>query len=301
MFTSSGTELWRAAFLIAVITACHTGCDDETDELPTGTGTPSGSGGASTGTGGTAAGGTGGTASGGTGTAAPGGSGGSGGAAGMGGAGGGAGSGGNLGACPASGPFDLTVWDTNPWVVPMSGSTLQTISLSNEIGLHYEQFEMDFDMTTAQIGTPFVCFAELRNQTGNHSVAWRYFALCVRTDSSKQLVNHVFTPSTGRVVTTFTIQPSTAYHVNYVFDARNSSATATITESGGPSVSATSTPITSSISPQGSGLKLLMGISETHPDVLAGNIAPPRGWSFENLIIHLDPGGPFGSEALPCP
>ena len=58
-------------------------------------------------------------------------------------------------------------------------------------------------------------------------------------------------------------------------------------------------PLTSSIAPQGQGLDLWVGFKTTHPDY--PTIKPPWGWSFSNLEVSLEPGGPYGELAPMCP
>ncbi len=66
----------------------------------------------------------------------------------------------------------------------------------------------------------------------------------------------------------------------------------------GPLMQTTPVPLTGTVFAVGTGLKLELGISTSHPEY--PTVLPPVGWIFRNLSIYLEPGGPYGA-APPCP
>ena len=54
----------------------------------------------------------------------------------------------------------------------------------------------------------------------------------------------------------------------------------------------------SSLNATGTGLWLELGISPSHPE--SPPIMQPVDWTYRNLDIYLEPGGPIGN-APPCP
>lgn len=210
------------------------------------------------------------------------------------------GTGGALGECPASEPVTLSEWSQEAWVAPGEGDAQVSFRLSKETWKHYARLELDVDIDVTDVQTPYNCFLELRNTGGpkDGPFPWRYFAVCTKNQNPKKLVYIVFAADDGYTPEPFALQANTSYHVSVVFDAELGEATLAMTPEGGAPVTVFESPLTSSITPQGHGLDLLVGFTTSHPDY--PEIKPPWGWSFRDLHVSMTPGGPFGADAPAC-
>lgn len=202
--------------------------------------------------------------------------------------------------CPASEPVELMQWHGDPWVAPSSGNAQVDFRLSEEKWKHYERFELDLDVDVGEVQTPYNCFLELRNVGAkqNESYPWRYFAVCAKNEAPRKLVHVVFAGENDYLTTNFTLEANTTYHVNVTFDSVLDESVLTMTKQGGEPVEIVSSPLNSSIVPMGQGLDLLVGFKTSHPDY--PTIKPPWGWTFRNLEVTMDPGGPHGPLAPEC-
>ncbi len=207
----------------------------------------------------------------------------------------------DLGECPAPEVVTLSEWTDAPWVAPTTGNAQQEFRLSTENWLHYGRFELDMDIDVTEVGDPYNCFLELRN-TGapqGETFPWRYFSVCTKNDPPRRMVHVPYAAENTYLVTDFTLQANTRYHVNVVFDSWADETTLTMTPEGGEATTILSSPLVSSIAPMGQGLDLWVGFRTSHPDF--PTILPPWGWSFSNLEVTLEPGGAFGPLAPACP
>ncbi len=203
--------------------------------------------------------------------------------------------------CPASAPIDFVQWDAMPWTAPDMGDAQMEFRLSTENWLHYQRFELDLDIDVTDVGLPYNCFLELRN-TGapqGETFPWRYFSICVKNEPPTRMVHVMYAAEEDYLVTPFTLQPNTTYHVNVVVDSILDESTLTMTPEGGADTTIVTSPLTSSITPMGQGLDLWVGFRTSHPDY--PTILPPWGWTFRNLHVTMEPGGPYGPLAPGCP
>lgn len=208
---------------------------------------------------------------------------------------------GGLVGCPASAPVSLTQWEADPWTAPASGNAQVEYRLSTETWLHYERFELDLDIDVTEVGQPYNCFLELRNTGANHdeTFPWRYFSICTKNENPRKMVHVAYAAENNYLVADFAMQPNTTYHVNVLFDSILDESSLTLTPEGGTPTTIVTTPLTSSITPMGQGLDLWVGFRTSHPDY--PTILPPWGWTFRNLEVAMDPGGPYGPLAPGCP
>ncbi len=224
------------------------------------------------------------------------GSGGTGGTAGVGAAGGSGGYGGPA-ACPAKSPVKISVWGSTPWKAPSSGSAQQVIAIPTEKGRHYKKATVTFDVDVTTPPGNFTVVFWLRNSAvpSGYNKLSAYGNSNVKNSVPKELV----LTQTGEWNTTkYALKSDTTYKVSYVFDAVAGKATLIWTEPGGAKITTNGTAA-GSIVGVGGGLKLFFGSTTSHPEWGAG-VRPPWGWTFRNLVVDLEPGGPYGPAAPGC-
>lgn len=199
--------------------------------------------------------------------------------------------------CPATSAEHVERWGTTPWVAPTSGNAEQVIPLSTQNYLHFLRAVITFEMETANVQGDWTHIFVLRNRA--IPAGWSYLAyygwFLSRNIPTRQIQVALGGCQNG---TPYTLQPNTNYAVTYDYDAVAGTATITLQEPGGATIT-TSCPATSSLVPVGQGLHLFMGMSISHPDY--PTVLPPYGWTFRNLVVDLTPGGPYGPDAPPCP
>ena len=199
--------------------------------------------------------------------------------------------------CPASEPYHYENWAA-PWQTSTSGSGAgTTLSLGAEIGRHYQRLTMEFDMTIDgfDAGSQFVPIVWVRNapfETPGAPAQYDWFL--IKNSSPQRTVSIV-----ENEVLDFQDPASwsaTTYHVEIDMDALAGVLSITATDDQG-NVNALQRPFEQSIVPLGQGLRLIWGWHEINLDI----VYPPWGWTFANLVVDMEPGGPMGPLAAECP
>jgi len=206
--------------------------------------------------------------------------------------------------CPASAPVDVQLYSGQVWMEPDLADAYNVISITNVRDGQFGRMTVDFDMDVTTHPSEIVAIFLIRNQavpSGHDYPVWfggsvtRYGNIVLYLDGpeGRQGTNQWISRS-------WPLQENTTYHASYVYDAELGTATLTYTEQGGSGDQIVLLALApSSVYAIGQGLKFEIGIPVSHPDWDAG-LRPPAGWSFRNLSIHLEPGGPYGN-APPCP
>ena len=175
----------------------------------------------------------------------------------------------------------------------------QTISLPVENDRHYKSLSLEFDMLIDDFdaGGDFVPIVWVRNgnATGNQTYDW----LLVRNQTNDQRVTSIYFLEGDTVLAEDTpaMWPVGQWHVEVEMDAELGDWTATFTHDGG-TVNTLTRDFTSSIVPQGGqSLRLIWGWTDINEKI----VYPPWGWTFSDLTVQMEPGGPFGPDAPECP
>lgn len=199
--------------------------------------------------------------------------------------------------CPALSAEHVEQWWVTPWVAPSSGDAEQVIRLSTQHQLHFARAVISFEMETTDVQGDWTHLGVVRNRAIPGS--WTYLAyygwLLSRNIPTRQIQVALNGCQNG---VPYALQPNTTYTVTYDYDAVAGTATLTLEEQGGGTVS-TTCPATSSLVPIGQGLHVYIGMQTSHPDY--PTVLPPWGWTFRNFVADLTPGGPYGPDAPPCP
>ena len=199
--------------------------------------------------------------------------------------------------CPASEPYHYENWAV-PWQTSTSGSgATTTLSLGAEIGRHYRRLTMEFDMTIDgfDAGSEFVPIVWVRNapfETPGGPPQYDWFL--IKNSNPQRTVSIV-----ENEVLDFQDSASwsaTTYHVEIDMDAVAGTLSITATDDQG-NVNFLERPFEQSIVPLAQGLKLIWGWQGINLDI----VYPPWGWTFANLVVDMEPGGPHGPLAAECP
>ena len=150
----------------------------------------------------------------------------------------------------------------------------------------------DFDA-----GGDFVPIVWVRNGNadGNQTYDW----LLVRNQTNDQRVTSIYFLEGATVLAEDTpaTWPVGQWHVDVEMDAELGEWSATFTHDGGTTNTLTR-DFTSSIVPQGGqSLRLIWGWASINKKI----VYPPWGWTFSELTVRMEPGGPFGPDAPECP
>ena len=192
--------------------------------------------------------------------------------------------------CPASQPVHYQGLST-AWSPKSAGDELR-INLPAEKSKHYKKLSMSYDMEIGSWipGADYYPISWVRNLPYNVNQQYDWFL--IRTKKPHQITSLETEALNWSEPAAW--KENTLYKVSIVYDAEKGTHTTTATGDGGTNF--IQRPVTKSILPGKQGLVVIFSFKNP-----ASPVGAPVGWKFSNLLIDLTPGGPFGSDASPCP